>query len=57
VLTGRAEPHLQLALTRRFALLGYAREPAIRAKSPDLAAALATSSSLLTRLEGEVFGI
>jgi GNAT superfamily N-acetyltransferase len=55
--TGRAEPHLQEALTARFAVLGYAREPVIKAKDPELAAALATSSSLLTRLEGEVFGI
>jgi hypothetical protein len=57
VLTGRAEPHLQGALTDRFAVLGYARQPTIRAKDPELAAALATSSSLLTRLDGEVFGI
>ncbi len=56
-LTGRAEPHLQDALANRFAVLGYARQPTIRAKDPVLAAALATSSSLLTRLEGEVFGI
>ena len=56
-LTGRAEPHLQGALERRFAVLGYARQPTIRAKDPELAAAMATSSSLLTRLEGEVFGI
>ncbi len=54
-LTGRAEPHLQGALTRRFAVLGYARRPAVRAKDPELDALLATSSSLLTRLEGEVF--
>jgi hypothetical protein len=57
VLTGRAEPHLHSALARRFAVLGYARQPTIRAKDPELAAALATSSSLLTRLDGEVFGI
>jgi hypothetical protein len=57
VLTGRAEPHLQGALTDRFAVLGYARQPTIRAKDHELAAALATSSSLLTRLEGEVFGL
>jgi hypothetical protein len=56
-LTGRAEPHLQSALSRRFAVLGYARQPTIRAKDPELAAALATGKSLLTRLEGEVFGI
>jgi GNAT superfamily N-acetyltransferase len=56
-ITGRAEPHLQSALSRRFAVLGYARQPVIRAKDPELGAALATGSSLLTRLEGEVFGI
>jgi hypothetical protein len=57
VVTGRAEPHLQRALEGRFAVLGYVRQPVIRAKDPELAAALATSSALLTRLEGEVFGI
>lgn len=57
VVTGRAEPHLQAALTERFAVLGYARQPVIRAKDPELAAVLATSSALLTRLDGEVFGI
>ena len=56
-LTGRAEPHLQTALERRFAVLGYARQPTIRAKNPELAAIMATSAALLTRLEGEVFGI
>jgi hypothetical protein len=57
VLTGRAEPHLQGALSRRLAVLGYARQPTILAKDPELAAAMATSSSFLTRLEGEVFAI
>jgi hypothetical protein len=56
-LTGRAEPHVQTALERRFAVLGYARQPTIRARDPELAAVLATSAALLTRLEGEVFGI
>jgi GNAT superfamily N-acetyltransferase len=56
-LMGRAEPHMQGALERRFAVLGYARQPAIRAKDPELAAVMATSAALLTRLEGEVFGI
>jgi hypothetical protein len=56
-LTGRAEPHLQVALGHRFAVLGYARQPVIRAKDPELEAVLATSKSLLTRLDGEVFGI
>jgi predicted N-acetyltransferase YhbS len=57
VVTGRAEPHLQRALSERFAVLEYARQPALRTKDAELAAALATPSSLLTRLEGEVFGI
>jgi hypothetical protein len=57
VLTGRAEPHLQTALDRRFAVLGYARQPVYRAVEPELAAVLATSSALLTRFDGEVFGI
>jgi hypothetical protein len=53
--TGRAEPHLRDALERRFAVLGYARRPVWRTKNAELASALATSSSLLTRLDGEVF--
>jgi len=57
VVTGRAEPHLHSALSRRFAVLGYARQPAIRTTDAELGAALATSSSLLTRLDGEVFGV
>jgi hypothetical protein len=38
-------------------VLGYVRQPVMRAKDSELASALATSASLLTRLEGEVFGI
>jgi hypothetical protein len=56
-LAGRAEPHLQRALNRRFAVLGYARQPTILAKDPELAAVMATSSSLVTRLDGDVFTI
>jgi hypothetical protein len=56
-LAGRAEPHLQRALNHRFAVLGYARQPTILAKDPELAAVLATSSSLLTRLDGDLFTI
>ena len=55
VLTGRAEPHLQEALARRLAVLGYARRPVIRTKDPELDAVMGTSAALLTRLEGEVF--
>jgi hypothetical protein len=56
-LAGRAEPHLQRALNHRFAVLGYARQPAILAKDPELGAVIATSSCLLTRLDGDVFTI
>lgn len=55
VLAGRAEPHLERPLRHRFAALGFARQPMIRARDPELAAILATSTSLLTRLGGEVF--
>lgn len=57
VLAGRAEPHLEWSLRRRHAALGFARQPIIRAVDPSLAAALGTSASLLTRLDGEVFAI
>jgi hypothetical protein len=55
VLAGRAEPHLRKALQRRVAVLGYVRQPVIRAPDPVLSAAIGTSASLLTRLEGELF--
>lgn len=54
-LAGRAEPHLMGPLTRRLALLGYARQPVIHSKDPGLALAMKGSGSLLTRLDGEVF--
>ena len=54
-LAGRAEPHLEETLRHRLAILGLARQPILHAKDPELAAALATSSALLTRLAGEVF--
>lgn len=57
VLTGRAEPHLEAPLRRRYAALGFARQPIVRAPDPELAACLATSASLLTRLDGEVFAL
>jgi hypothetical protein len=56
-LAGRAEPHLQRALSHRLAVLGYARQPTILTKDPQLAAAMATSSSLVTRLDGDLFSI
>jgi GNAT superfamily N-acetyltransferase len=54
-LAGRAEPHLEETLRHRLAVLGLARQPILHAKDPELAAALATGSALLTRLAGEVF--
>jgi hypothetical protein len=56
-LAGRAEPHLQRALSHRLAVLGYARQPTILANNPELAAVMATSSSLVTRLDGDLFSI
>ena len=56
-LAGRAEPHLHRALRQRLAVLGYARQPMIVAKDPELAAVMATGSSLVTRLDGDVFSI
>jgi hypothetical protein len=54
VVAGRAEPHLMPTLRRRLAILGPARTPILHTKDPELAATLATSASLLTRLDGEV---
>lgn len=54
VLAGRAEPHLEWPLRQRLATLSYAWQPVIRARDAELAAALATGSSLLTRLDGEL---
>ena len=57
VITGRAEPHLAGPLSRRYAALGYVRHPAMRSTEPEVAAVLATGSSLLTRLDGEPFDL
>jgi hypothetical protein len=57
VVTGRAEPHLQMALSRRFAVMHYVRQPTVLARDPGLAHALGTSRALLTRLDGEIFGV
>jgi hypothetical protein len=56
-LAGRAEPHLQRALTQRLAVLGYARQPTLHAKDPALAAVLATEASVITRIDGDVFSV
>ena len=55
VLTGRGEPNLTEALGRRLAVFGVARRPILHTSNPELAAVLATESSLLTRLDGEAF--
>lgn len=55
VLTGRAEPYLHWPLRRRFAVLGSARQPVIHTRNPEIRSLLATSSSLLTVLDGEWF--
>lgn len=52
-LAGRLEPHLEGPLRRRPAVIGFARRPVIHVRDPELHAALATSSSLLTRLDSE----
>jgi len=52
-LTGRLEPHLEGPLRRRLAVIGFARQPVIHVHDPEVHALLATSSSLLTHLDGE----
>ena len=42
-------------LSKRLAVLGYARQPTILIKNPELASVVATGSCLLTRLDGDVF--
>lgn len=56
-IAGRAEPHLQRALSHRLAVLGYARQPTIIAKDAEVAAVMGTSSSLVTRLDGDLFSV
>lgn len=56
-LAGRAEPHLEWPLRKRIAALGFARQPIVHTRNAELAGALATDASLLTRLEGEVFSL
>lgn len=57
VLAGRAEPHLERPLHERLAAVGFAWQPVIRARDPELAAAMATGASLLTRLDGELSSV
>ena len=56
-LAGRSEPHLQKALTARFAVLGFAGQATVLAKDREIAAVMATSSSLVTRLDGDLFWV
>jgi ribosomal protein S18 acetylase RimI-like enzyme len=53
VLAGRFEPHLGEPLRHRWAVMGLARRPMLHTRDPEILALLATSSSLLTRLDGE----
>ncbi len=55
VLTGRFEPHLRAPLSRRSAVLGFARCPLIHSRELEVRALLASGSSLLTDLDGEWF--
>ena len=53
VLTGRLEPHLSSPMRRRLAAIGFARQPLIHVRDPEVQAMLATGESLLTHLDGE----
>ncbi len=55
VIAGRVEPHLHEALSYRLPSLGFARQPVLHAKDPELRAMLASKASLLTRLDSEWF--
>jgi hypothetical protein len=55
VLTGRAEPHLHESLRRRLAVFGSGGRTLIHSRDPEIESLLATSSSLLTHLDGEWF--
>jgi hypothetical protein len=55
VLAGRLEPHLDQALRKWLPVVGFARNPVIHAHDPEVRAALASGSSLLTRLDSEWF--
>ncbi len=55
LVSGRLEPHLVVPLRRRLAILGFARQPVIHSRDPELLATLETAGSLLTRLDSEWF--
>ncbi len=50
---GRLEPHLTRDLEPQLPLLGFARRPWTHTRDPEIAAALASSGSLLTQLDSE----
>ncbi|MGH2982270.1 MAG: hypothetical protein ACRDKV_09555, partial [Solirubrobacterales bacterium] len=54
-LTGRAEPHLRPALRHRYAALGYARQPMVHNRDPEIRGLLSSASSLFTQLDAEWF--
>jgi len=55
VVSGRAEPHLRQALTRRFAVLGFARQPVVHTRDLEIRALISTDASLISHLDGEWF--
>lgn len=55
VVSGRAEPHLTRALEPRRPVVGFARRPWIHSRDPELRAALGSSDTVLTQLDGEWF--
>jgi hypothetical protein len=51
--SGRYEPHIDVAVRARLAILGLNSRPSMRARDPKVGLALAGDASLLTRLDGE----
>jgi hypothetical protein len=52
-MSGRLDPHLEDPLRTRAAAVGFARRTLLHSRDPEVAAVLASSSSLLTQLDGE----
>jgi hypothetical protein len=52
-MSGRLDPHLEDPLRTRMAAVGFARRTLLQCRDPEVAAILASSSSLLTQLDGE----
>lgn len=50
-LSGRLEPHLDEAVRRQGAVLGFAERPLVHAREPDVIATVQGSSALLTELD------